>query len=236
MLAVLTEQVSSEKHAVLLERGRHVVFERLHAYSGASLPDICTPQLAWDALRKAMAEEKTPVDTYYFSVQELRLLLAVQAVLVEIYTFVPSRPGSNALVLVQAPDYFQHVQVVERVKLVLDLRDDPTHHHGGHYSRLWSQEEWDQQAAWSGPDGDSSDASESDDDGSSSDGSSSCTDDDKDLAESGAPLWPCKHEASEADEKKVGETAADSGAPLWPCNQEVSKADEKKGGREYAGA
>ena len=92
------------------------------------------------------------------------------------------------------------------MKLVLDLRDDPNHHHGGHYSRLWSQEEWEQQPAWFGPGGDSSDASESDDDGSSSDGSSLCTDDDNDLADSGAPSWPCKHEASEADEKKVGES------------------------------
>ena len=106
MLAVLTEQVSSAQDTELLERGRHVVFERLHAYSGAALPDTCTPQLAWDTLRKAMAEDKTPEDAYYFSVQELRLLFAAQGILVDIYTFVPSRSGSNALVLVEAQIIF----------------------------------------------------------------------------------------------------------------------------------
>ena len=131
MLEVLTEQVSSEKHAALLERGRRVVFERLHAYSGVSLPDCCTPQLAWDTLRKAMAGDRTLVDPYYFSVQELRLLLAVQGVLLGIYTFVPALEGSNALVPLQAPAYFEHVQVLERAKLVLDLCADPNHHHGG---------------------------------------------------------------------------------------------------------
>ena len=178
--------------------------ERLHAYSGASLPDSCTPQVAWDTLRKAMSEDRAPEDTYYFSVQELRLLMAAQGVLLDIYTFMPSRQGSNAFVHLQAPAYFEHLQVTERVKVVLDLRDDPNHHHGGHYSRLWSQEEWDQQPAWHGPGSANSDASESSDEENSSDTSSDSNDDESDSLQSGAPSRPCKHEASGADEGIAG--------------------------------
>ena len=74
MLEVLMEEVGSAEHRALLARGRDAVLQRLHCYDGASLPESCTPQLAWDTLRKAMAEERTPMETYYFSVQDLRLL------------------------------------------------------------------------------------------------------------------------------------------------------------------
>ena len=85
-----------------------------------------------------MAEETTPEDTYYFSVQELRLLMAAQGVLVEMYTFMPLQGAGNALTHLEPPPYFQQVHHTERVRVVLDLRDDPEQKHGGHYSRLWS--------------------------------------------------------------------------------------------------
>ena len=64
------EEVGSAEHRALLARGRDAVLQRLHCYDGASLPESCTPQLAWDTLRKAMAEERTPMETYYFSEQD----------------------------------------------------------------------------------------------------------------------------------------------------------------------
>ena len=118
-------------HEALLARGRSVVRDRVQAYSEASLPDCCTLQVAWDTLRKAMAEETTPEDTYYFSVQELRLLMAAQGVLVEMYTFMPLQGAGNALTHLEPPPYFQQVHHTERVRVVLDLCDDPQQKHGG---------------------------------------------------------------------------------------------------------
>ena len=72
------DEVESAERRALLARGRDAVLQRLHCYNEASLPQSCTPQLAWSTLRKSMAEE-----TYYFSVEELRLLFAAQGVLLD---------------------------------------------------------------------------------------------------------------------------------------------------------
>ena len=113
------QEEDSERRA-LLERGRSILIARTYALKGASRPATCTLQVAWTTLRQAMAER-----SYYLSVDELRLLVAVLGTPVDIYESTPSIEASNSLTPLERPAYLRHMQNTQYVKVVLDLRDDP---------------------------------------------------------------------------------------------------------------
>ena len=134
MIATLKQQ--------LVDEGCAAISARVDAHKRASLPDCCTPQLAWDTLRKAIAEQSLAGDTYYFSVQELQLFMAALGVQVEIYTY---KEEGHAWEHLQPPDYFDEFIVSKHVELLLGLRDDPKQKNGGHFCRLWSMDDWELQ-------------------------------------------------------------------------------------------
>ena len=86
-LKMLKETKVSEALRALLDEGCAAISDRVKAFKGASLPDCCTPQLAWDTLRKAIAEQSQAENTYDFIVQELQLFMAALRVQVEIYSY-----------------------------------------------------------------------------------------------------------------------------------------------------
>ena len=144
MLELLEDLVVQDAEAVaLVQRGRKAVAARINAFGNLVYPTSCTLQVAWTALRGAMAQ-----DGYYFSVMELQLLLAACGTLVEAYTFDDSADAEDALVHLVSPAYFHCSGATESIKVVLDPRGDSDGLRGGHFSRLWSVAEWETQPAW----------------------------------------------------------------------------------------
>ena len=111
----------------------------MHAYPATRAPKPAYPAtrahaIAWHALRCAMSEEG-----YYFSIQELQVLLAAQNIRVEPFEF--DVTGDLALQKI-LPSWLADLPLQETVRVVRDGRGDVEGLHGGHFSRLWSEDAW----------------------------------------------------------------------------------------------
>jgi hypothetical protein len=202
MLELLEAMEEDPGRRCLLARGREVVGARLQAFGNLTRPESCTLEIAWAVLREAMTEEG-----YYFSVQELQLFMAATRTLVDVYEYTPSPNPDVSFTRQETPRYFRSVEDTTRVNVVLDLRDDPERCQGGHFSRLWSEQEWIMQPEW--PD------------------SSSCSSNSEEASSSG------DDSSSEADSGKVAEAKAagdgDVQNPVGGNEETGSDGDEVTG-------
>ena len=144
MLGALKEHAASLEEsglldeAVLVRRGADLLRERYSCFGSRAQPASCSRAAAWACLRAAMASGE-----YWFSVEELQLLMACRGCLVHVYLFNPDAEESDALVEAGAERLPSGFAATSSARVVLDAGDG-SRSTRGHFSRLWSDREWDE--------------------------------------------------------------------------------------------
>jgi predicted small metal-binding protein len=200
-------QVGREGDAKFLKGGREHVASLAHCFGTETYPTTCTWEMAWAALRASMLS-----DRYWFSIQELQLLAACCGTRLEVHLLQAPGAGQQAALAPLEPQAFGGIpEITEVVKILLDTGGDPGGSRG-HFSRLWSEREWEEHFARMGYTG----AQDSDSDAESEENSES--------EES------CSSTSTSSSEESLGlmgsgsEEGAAGGA--GPCDPERKKPEE----------
>ena len=174
-LDILAEEYADRREvAALLRRGRDLLQKRFQLYGNMATPATWSNDLAWSIFRAALGD-----NAYWLTYMDLKVVLAFFDCSIEVFDAMAESPQvytfDRALSSTrEVPHARQHVRVALE-------RSEPGSERG-HFSRLFSDEEWQlheaehRRGSGSEQDGETSTASHSDDAASVHDGSSEVLD------------------------------------------------------------
>ena len=139
-LAGSLDEEGNVSHAERLQRGQKVVARHYDCYGSLEHPPQWGSEVAWGVLRRAMLDE-----TYWLSVEELQFLAACCRIGVHVYKFdeAEAADSGDAYKFESIGDdlYTDHPEMEECVHVVFESGDAGSSSRG-HFSRLWPEEAW----------------------------------------------------------------------------------------------